>query len=374
MADALEPDRIDGAPHPRDTLRLFGQDTAEATFLDAVANDRLHHGWLITGPRGVGKATLAWRMARFLLSEEPGGGLFGPPESLDVLPDHPVSHRIAAGSEPGLLVIRRGADAKTGKLRAQITVDEVRKLRDFFGMSAAEGGRRVVIVDAADEMNVSAANALLKLLEEPPKGAMLLLIAHQPARLLPTIRSRCRELRLTSLGEEDMGRALHQAIGDDVPDSAALAQLAGGSVGEAVRLMAGGGVSVYAEIVSLLGALPRLPRDELLKLCNSLTGKDAGDKFDLVVRLFDLALSRLARSGASGVRFPDAVRGEADMIARLSPTPQAARLWAEQASELGARARAAKAVNLDPGALVQDMFLRLENAARVLDLRGPGNR
>ena len=118
MADAPEADRIDGAPHPRDTRRLFGQDAAEATFLRALSQDRLHHGWLITGPRGVGKATLAWRIARFLLSEEPGGGLFGPPDSLDVDPDHPVARRIAAGSEPGLLPIRRAADEKTGKLKS----------------------------------------------------------------------------------------------------------------------------------------------------------------------------------------------------------------------------------------------------------------
>ena len=361
MAEPEEPDRTPGAPHPRDTPRLFGQDDAEREFLRAHAQGRMHHGWLITGPRGVGKASFAWRLARFLLAEEPGGGLFGAPDTLDVSPDHPVAHRIAAGSEPGLLPIRRGADEKTGKLRSQIVVDDVRKLRGFFGLSATEGGRRVVIVDPADEMNPAAANALLKLLEEPPKDAMLLLVAHQPSRLLPTIRSRCRELRLRPLGAEDMARALQQAVGQ-ADDSVALAQLSGGSVGEAIRITAGDGLALYAEILALLETLPRLPRPQLRKLADSAGGRAAEQRFDLMVRLFDLALSRMARSGATGQTPPEAAPGEARVLARLSPDQRMARLWAEQANDLGARARAAKAVNLDPAALVLDMFLRLEAA------------
>ncbi|WP_068304849.1 DNA polymerase III subunit delta' [Pararhodobacter sp. CCB-MM2] len=365
MSAAPEPDRIDGAPHPRETLKLFGQEAAERLFLDAFAQDRLHHGWLITGPRGVGKATLAWRLAKFLLATEPGGGLFGAPDTLDVDSEHPVAHRIAAGSEPGLLVIRRGADEKTGKLKTQITVDEVRKLREFFGLSAAEGGRRVVIVDAADEMNPNAANALLKLLEEPPAGAMLFLVAHQPSRLLPTIRSRCRELRLNPLGTDNMARAMDQAMGM-VEDGEALAELSGGSVGEAIRVANGGGLELYAEIVKILSDLPQLSRPDVLKLSNSMGGREAEPRFDLTVRLIDLALARLARAGATGMVPPEAARGEARLIERLSPDPRAARHWAELASELGARARGARAVNLDPGALVLDMFLRLESAAQAV--------
>lgn len=361
VADIPEPDRIEGAPHPRTTQRLFGQGAAERTFLEAHAMGRLHHGWLITGPRGIGKATLAWRLARFLLAEEPDSGLFGPPETLEISPDHPVAHRIAAGSDPGLLSIRRTADEKTGKLHAQIVVDDVRKLRDFFGLSATDGGRRVVIVDAADDMNAAAANALLKLLEEPPKRAMLLLVAHQPSRLLPTIRSRCRELRLHPLSPEDMALALEQAMGK-ADDSVALAQLSGGSVGEAIRVMSGGGLGLYTEILGLLAQLPRLSRPELRKLADSVSGKQAEQRFDLLVRLFDLALSRLARAGATGKSMPDAATGEAQVLARLSPDARTARIWAELAAELGARARMARAVNLDPGALVLDMFLRLEAA------------
>ncbi|TNF61069.1 MAG: DNA polymerase III subunit delta', partial [Rhodobacteraceae bacterium] len=201
--DIAQPDQAPGAPHPRETLRLLGQAQAEAEFLAAFATGRLHHGWLLTGPQGIGKATLAWRIARFLLAtpDPQEDGLFGappPPASLDIAPDHPVARRMLARAEPGLAQVIRSLHPKTGKLRDVITVEDVRDLHRFFGLSATDGGRRVVIVDAADEMNPQAANALLKMLEEPPRRATLLLVAHQPSRLLATIRSRCRTLRLST--------------------------------------------------------------------------------------------------------------------------------------------------------------------------------
>ena len=225
MEAAPEADRAPGAPHPRETLRLFGQDKAETAFLDAFNSGRQHHAWLLTGPKGVGKATLAWRIARFLLATpaSDADALFAAPAptSLDIPPDHPVAHHIHAMAEPRLFLLRRPWDAKSGKLKTVITVDETRKLHPFFGMSAVDGGRRVVIVDAADDMNTSAANALLKMLEEPPAGATLLLVSHQPSRLLPTIRSRCRTLSMATLGPEDMHQALAQAD-TDIGDSTGL--------------------------------------------------------------------------------------------------------------------------------------------------------
>ena len=184
--DALpEPDRVPGAPHPREALRVIGQDTAIADFVSAAQAHRLHHGWLISGPRGTGKATLAWSIAKWLLAD-------GTSSDLTTDAEAPVIRRIRALSEPRLHLVRRPVDEKTQRLRAEITVDEIRRLQSFFHLSAAEGGRRVAIIDAADEMNQASANALLKLLEEPPHDATILLVAHQPARLLPTIRSRCR--------------------------------------------------------------------------------------------------------------------------------------------------------------------------------------
>lgn len=376
MAEDLpEPDRIPGAPHPRETARLFGQATAEAEFLNAHATGRLHHAWMLTGPRGVGKATLAWRIARFVLAtpEAGEGGLFGappPPETLDIPDDHPVARRLRALAEPRAWLLRRGPNDKETALSQFITVDEVRKMKSFFALSAADGGARVAIIDSVDEMNTAAANALLKLLEEPPAGAIFLLISHQPARLLPTIRSRCRELRLAPLAPDALSQALAQAGGAVDPQAqAALAELGGGSVGEAFRLTNLDGLDTYAGLVALLGTLPRLDRARALALAETAAARGAGETFDLILFLIDLFLARLARAAATRETPPEAAPGEAALFARLAPQPAAARPWAELAQTLSLRARRGKAVNLDPAALLMDTLLKIDETAGLLAAR-----
>ncbi len=371
MSDAAhpEPDRVEGAPHPRDAARLIGQGAAEAAFLDAYGAGRLHHAWLLTGPLGVGKATLAWRIARFLLAtpEDTGGGFFGEPApapaSLDIPADHPVARRIHAGSEGRLFVLRRAWDEDRKRLKTVITVDEVRRMKTFLHMSSADGGRRAVIVDPADEMNVAAANALLKMLEEPPHGVTFLLVSHQPSRLLPTIRSRCRELRLATLAPDDLAEAMAVA-GADAGNGPALAVLAAGSVGEAIRLANLDGLDTYAAIVALFSTLPRLDRPRALKLADMAAQRGAEEKLDLLLTLMDLFLARLARTGALGAAGPEAAPGEAALLARLAPGAEAGRRWAALHQSLGARARHGRAVNLDPAALILDMVLKIDEAAR----------
>lgn len=364
-----QPDRIDGAPHPRDTPRLFGQEAAEQAFLEAYNSDHLHHAWLITGPRGAGKATLAWSIARFLLAtpKEDGDALFGAPppvESLAIDPEHPVARRMRAGSEQGLFVLRRPWDDKAKRLKQEITVEEARRMKGFFALSSADGGRRVVIVDAADELNTSAANAILKILEEPPRDTTILMVAHQPSALLPTIRSRCRELRLGPLGPGAIAEALRQAGIDPEGRTDALAALAGGSAGEAVRLSVQGGPALYADLIGLFDGLPRLDRARALALADSAAARGAEDKRALLSTLTDLFLSRLARTGATGTPpEPEAAPGEARLLARLAPDARAARRWAEAAQEIGARTRHGRAVNLDPAALILDTLFKIQKAA-----------
>lgn len=364
---APQPERLEGAPHPRDTARLIGQDAAQTAFVDAFNTGRLHHAWMLTGPRGVGKATLAWRIARFLLATPAPdeGGMFAPdpPQTLEIASDHPVVLRVASGGEGRIRNITRTLNPTTKKLRQEIVADDIRALNGFFQMSAPDGGYRVVIIDDADQMNTTAANALLKMLEEPPARALLILISHQPSGLLPTIRSRCRTLPLRTLQADEVAQAMAQA-GVQAANADALAALSGGSVGGAMRLSLMGGAALYAELAGLMGSLPQFDRPRALKLAELAAARGGEAKRDLLFALIDLLLSRLARTGATGTApQPQAAMGEADILTRLSPTPHQARVWADLAAEIGARARHGIAVNLDPAALVLDTFTKMAQAA-----------
>jgi DNA polymerase-3 subunit delta' len=366
--DIPQPDRIAGARHPRDTAQLVGQDRAEAAFLDAWQSGKLHHAWLLSGPRGVGKATLAWRIARFLLATPyaDDGGMFTakPFKNLDISPDHPVARRIAAGAEGALKSVTRSINQDTKRMRKQIVVDDVRALNSFFQMSAADGGRRVVIIDDADEMNPNAANALLKMLEEPPERATLLLISHQPSSLLPTIRSRCRTLRLNTLSADNMTDALALSEVNVTGDPIALAELSGGSVGGALRLSLMGGLQIYAELIAIIASLPRMDRTRAIALAEAAAQRGAEEKLALLFTLINLMMARLARTGATGAPPTlNAAPHEADILTRLSPTPEQGRIWANLAQEISARAAHGMAVNLDPAALVLDTLFKIGDHA-----------
>ena len=206
--------------------------------------------WLIVGPPGIGKATLAYRIARYLLRF---GASANGPADLSVPANDIVSRQIEAQAHPGLMVLKRQVNERTGKLKTILEIDEVRRLASFFGMTAGAGGWRVAIVDSADEMNDNAANALLKILEEPPPKGILILISHAPGKLLPTIRSRCQRLDLKPLDEQILASALARLLPDtSADDRKALARIAEGSLGLALRLAGEDGLSLAREADTLL--------------------------------------------------------------------------------------------------------------------------
>jgi DNA polymerase-3 subunit delta' len=362
-----EADRLEGFPHPRETVRLFGQSHAEEVLLSALQSGRTHHAWLLTGREGIGKATLAYRFARAALARANERDLFG--ATLDIDAATPTAHQVLALSHPGLLVLRRGYDTKSKKFHTTIAVDEVRRLRSFLSLSAEEGSRRVVIVDSADEMNVNAANALLKSLEEPPAQTIFLIVSSAPGRLLPTIRSRCRVLALAPLGKEDLHRAADQALHAQgkppVPkdDYAALEPLAAGSVRRLLSLKDGGGLALQAKIDKLFAGLPKLDLKAALALADELSPAAAEQKFSLFYDLFLAHLARLVRLEATCGEGGIGAAGDAAVASRLiGPARLAtfAELW-----ETLARDKAdALALNLDRKALILDTVSRLEAAAR----------
>jgi DNA polymerase III subunit delta' len=293
VQEAVELDRVEGAPHPRESLRLTGQDAALAVVTRALRGQRPPQAWLICGPPGVGKATLAYRIARYLLAY---GATDRGPADLSVPADDPASVQVAAGSHPGLLVLKRGLNPDTGKLMSVLSVEEMRRLAGFFGMTSGAGGWRVVIVDTADDMNENAANALLKFLEEPPSRAMLLLLSNTPGRLLPTIRSRCQRLTLRPLGEADMaselGRLLPEASETELRE---LARLSGGSPGAALRL-SGEGVALAQEAAKLIEYAAAPDTAALFALSEKLAR--IADGLDLLGEFLLQALAERIRSKA----------------------------------------------------------------------------
>jgi DNA polymerase-3 subunit delta' len=254
-----EPDRVEGQDHPRETYELIGQDAALARAARAIRGGRPPQAWLIAGPPGIGKATLAYRIARYLLRH---GATAEGPADLAVPANDPTSRQIESQAHPGLLVVKRRRDDK-GKLKTVINVDEIRRLGPFFGLTSGAGGWRVAIVDPADEMNDNAANALLKILEEPPPRGILILISHAPGRLLPTIRSRCQMLDLKPLDETLVAATLARLLPDAPSDErASLARLSEGSLGLALRLASEDGLKLARDAESLLDVrgAPDVPR------------------------------------------------------------------------------------------------------------------
>jgi len=269
-------DSGDSVRSPRETTSFYGHEAAEAALLTAYRSGHMPHAWLIGGPEGIGKATLAYRMARFVLAHpEPRLPEVQRAPSLALDPSHPVARQVAAGSHGGLLTLERSTNDK-GVMRSVITVDESRETISFFGSTAAVAGWRVCVVDTVDELNANASNALLKILEEPPSRSLFLLVSHAPARVLATIQSRTRKLALRPLAVEDVVRAVAETaeINPNEPELREAAEAAEGSVARALALMAGEALGLYHKTAALLDTLPNVDPRALHALGDALPLSD----------------------------------------------------------------------------------------------------
>lgn len=347
--------------HPNKNSMLFGHDHAEKALLSAFTQLRLPHAWVFSGPLGIGKATLAYRFARFILVNGNSTNLLSNIDTLDVPENHPIFRRIAAKSHPDLKVIEPTYDKKKGRLRGEIVVDDIRGLCKFFSMKAAEGNWRVAIIDSADAMNRNAANALLKTLEEPPKNSILMLINHNTGNLPATLRSRCRRLFMHPLPSLMVAKSLSQKY-PNIPDyrKNKISLLADGSPGRAIACIASSGLELYEEIATLLYSIPSMDMISAQSLSDRLSvfGKD-GDEFYLASILLRRWLERMIRYAASGDSPKPIIDGEREMMATLVYRISIDR-WFELLEKVCNLLAAAEKLNLDRRNAILTIFSSLQ--------------
>jgi DNA polymerase-3 subunit delta' len=343
------------APAPRANPDLIGHEATEAALRQLVDSRRLPHALLLSGPRGIGKATLAFRLARFVLSGAGEGAvpdIFGAAAGsaaeagLAVPPESGVFRRVAAGGHADLLTVERAVDPRRKRLRTEIVIDDVREIGAFLHLTAAEGGWRVVVVDGADAMNRNAGNALLKVLEEPPRRTLLLLIAHSPGKLLPTIRSRCRQMKLSPLAPANLRELLaHYAPDLDDAEASAIADLAEGSIGRALELAGSGGVELYQTIIAMLARRPGLDPLALHGFADRLSRAEAEESYRAAEELLSQHLARKSIAAA-----------------RAGERREAAR-WASLRDDISNGFARADGLNLDRKQTIMSTFFAIERAA-----------
>jgi DNA polymerase III subunit delta' len=348
-----ESDAMPGLPHPREAQRLFGHADAERALLEAYRTKRLSHAWLIGGPHGIGKATLAWRFTRFLLANpDPDAATAREATDLSVPRTHPVWARLQSGAYGDVAVLRREWNDKTKKFFSEIRVDDVRQALQLFQRASSAGGYRICILDSAEDLNRSSANALLKVVEEPPPQSLFLIVSHQPSQVMPTILSRCRKMFLGALAPAEV-RAAVEATGTLASTLApaefeALIGRSGGSVSQALRMLDDTRLALDRELRTELDRLPEIDWRALHRLADRLGAAEAIEPgailVDTVLDWIDARVRAQARGG--------------DGAHRLAPL---AEVW----EKVRAAARDAEALNLDKRPLLLSVFADLAQATRM---------
>lgn len=343
MTDTADPRET--SHHPRLRSTLYGHEDVENRLTTAFRAGRLHHAWLLAGPKGIGKATLAYRMARYLLRHPDAASA---PESMAVDPQDGVFKRVAARGHSDLLVIERSFDEKTKRLKAEIGVAEARAVSRFFTRTAGEGGWRICIVDAADELNAVAANAILKILEEPPEKALILLVTQQsPGRLLPTIRSRCIKQNMSPLSDGLVAQVLSEIGEDSGHELQTLAHLAGGSPGRAVELAETGGAKHLVTFEQLVSPRPPYDRKQMMRLADQLSSRNEQLGYATFCNLLREWLMRRAINNVGQETAGNPAR------------------WAELYQDIDRSIEQANVLNLDRRSVMLEAFRQIEQTERT---------
>lgn len=291
MAEIDAQQSRDGLLPARSNLLCFGHEAVERKLLDAFNAGRMPHGLILSGPKGIGKSTFAFRLARFLLSQkaqDPNqGGMFGDdlpaesPENMDIPSDSNIVSRVTSGGIGDLMVVERQMDEGKKTQKNALDVDQIRKVIPFLRMTSSEGGWRVVIVDDADTMNRNAQNALLKVLEEPPKNTILILVVHRAGAMLPTIQSRTQSFAFNPLSGENMRTLLLRAGVEDEQEQDVLCRIGRGSIGRALNFHQEGGPEILKDIMPVLKSLPQMSYATIHQLSDQLGGFAAGNNYAL---------------------------------------------------------------------------------------------
>ncbi|MGE0108542.1 MAG: DNA polymerase III subunit delta' [Bdellovibrionales bacterium] len=283
-------------PSSLESASVIGHKIAKETISKTYESGRMHHAWLITGADGIGKTTLAVHMAHMLLSNGANGF-----SSFSLA--HPVARLIMASAHPDFFHIAPPLDEATGLAKQEIPVAEARKIAPFMRMTPSHGAGRVALIEEAHKLNRNAQNAILKIIEEPSKGATVIMTATTSAALLPTIRSRCHHLKLNALAREELETVLMR-MGVELPeDSAAKAWIldfSNGSVGYALKLLACEGRAIYDELLVLLKDLPEMNVERLHEVAGMLSKKSDQQNFEVAGDLLNLLLQQAVQAAARG--------------------------------------------------------------------------
>lgn len=354
-------DQLDGWPTPEERANWLGDSAAELTLLNAYRSGRMHHAWLMCGPKGIGKATLAYRFARFVFAyPDPSDPEVGKAESLAIDPQHPVFRKVGARAHPNLLALQRGYNEERKRFYTELSVSEIRKTISFFGSTSGEPGWRIAIVDPADEMNANAANALLKILEEPPSRSLFLIVSHAPGRLVPTIRSRCRRLDIRPLDPKTILESIRERAPNpstiDEADLHLAALLAEGSLRRAIHLIEAGGVDIYRDLSQLLETIPDLDVEAMYAFADRVAGRGADEAFEAFLDALHSWLDRRVRRIE-----------EPDSMTNISPAAQTTPLvrWTEVWENVRRSSTLAEALNLDRKQAVLSILMNLAQATRA---------